>query len=108
MADRLCTRCLELQEEIRQLREVLAPPAFLPPEEWGLTPAQAAMFAVLSARDMASFDALLMATDPMAKTDGRTDKVISVQISLLRRKIAKHGFRIRNHFGKGYRLERPA
>lgn len=88
-------RLEELEEEVRQLRELLLP-VFIPPEEWELTPAEVDVLRLLATRSFVTKDIAAVAIDVDAKT-------LAVLISRLRRKV--RGIEIKNQRDRGYFLE---
>ena len=107
----MCARCEELEEELRQLRATLAPPAFEVPTRWGLTAAEAATFLALYQRrgKVASVFLLFEASKPWARNSDGPDarNVVSVRIHHIRKKLkaARAAYSIRTACGRGFYLE---
>lgn len=89
-----------LREEVRQLRNALAPRGVRLPDGLHLTPMEYEFFAHLSSRQLATHESLaLLATASMS------DHTVVVYIYRLRRKLKAYGVTIANVWGVGYRLD---
>lgn len=89
-----------LEEQVRQLQEMLIPP-FDVPAEFGLRPAGRRIFQLLSQRELVTREAVIFAV-----TEGRdiTGKNIDVQMYHLRKAIEPYGYTIQNVWGVGYKM----
>jgi hypothetical protein len=106
--NKLRARVAELEEEIRQLREALAPDTFAisPIDGLHMPRRIAVMFACLQKHGTVSRKKLYVA---LYGADGTADpKVIHVYVHGLRRMLEPHGYRIKTVWGQGYRLIEPA
>lgn len=92
-------RIEELEEELRQTKESLAPMFRFPPR-WNLTVAQQRMLSAFCKNGALSREQLLTVMESKA----RTREVVDVQISLLRRKLESLGVKIINIYGVGYEI----
>ncbi len=114
----MCDRCEELQEEVRQLRELMAPSDVVTPDGCNLSPAEAAVFsALLSAGGkLRSNNYLFQVTRDFTWSEYRSgaraapdpDSLVKVYISKIRRKLRETGapYEIRLHWARGYSLHR--
>ena len=91
----------QLREENRQLRALLVPPVSAPPE-WHLTPRETRMWAHMNSRPLSTRESLMFAI-----SEGREMEPQNLNVGLhhLRKKLAKHGVRVVNQWGHGWRLE---
>lgn len=91
-----------LEEELRQLRESLAPITLFP-IEWKLTATQQRIMAAFykSADGFLSHDQVFRASGSLAD---EPDNLVKVQIMHLRRKIAQLGMQIKKRWGLGYEI----
>lgn len=96
-----------LRARIAEFEEILSAMELVAPAEWGLTPSQARVFALLARRDAVSHESLRIACVGPAGSE-RGDSLVKVHVSKLRRKIKPHGYGIAVIWGQGYRLIRPA
>lgn len=98
-----CERCSILEEEIRQLRELLAPRIEWP-KEWKLQESPKRMLDALwrAKGRMVPFDALWAAAGDRRRVETWTRSLISVQIMHIRKRIP--GLTIKNDCGMGYYL----
>ncbi|MBK0020940.1 helix-turn-helix domain-containing protein [Ochrobactrum sp. S46] len=91
-------------ERIRQLEEVLAPSSINVPIEWCLTGSEAAVFACLAARKIATKDMIYHALYA-TRTEDIEPKIVDVFIHKLRRKVVPFGVVIETLWGSGYYLQ---
>ncbi|MGU3387191.1 helix-turn-helix domain-containing protein [Methylobacterium sp. D53M] len=102
-----------LQDENARLREQLAamraalsecPPL---PQEWGLTPSQARVFAVLVRRPCPSRTAIMTALySDRSETDAVDDPtIVTIFVHRMRRKLQPFGVEIQTLRGRGYALD---
>jgi len=107
----MCTRCDELQEEVRQLRALLAPPTFNIPTSWGLTRGEQAVFlALLNAKGrVLTYEYLFEASRGRDRNVEVCDPEnnVSVRIVYVRKKLRKAGapYKIVTAWGRGYCLQ---
>jgi hypothetical protein len=109
----MCERCDELLEELRQLRESIAPVEFVAPPEWRLTFPEDKLFRAFRARGFLTTDGILASTRTAHKASkpqwdiGAPKNLTSVYIVRLRRKLrdAKAPYRIVTIPSTGYKLE---
>ncbi|WP_018701422.1 winged helix-turn-helix domain-containing protein [Amorphus coralli] len=94
-----------LRERIAELEQILFGEAWLPPVEWGLTPAEAKVAGVLVTRELASKPAIVAALYAHRPDDQPDDKVIDVFVYKMRRKLLPFGIEIRTLWGRGYHLD---
>jgi len=92
----------ELREEVRQLKELLAP-AIWTPREWQLTTSEATLFAHLCSRSIATKESATAAMFGMADYD-RDPKSVDVWIHKLRSKLKPFGLDIETVWGRGWEL----
>ncbi len=104
----MCDRCEELQEEVRQLWEMLAPTSEIVPAEWELTRSERQIFLVLKGRGgkivpRHVLHAARNAHDHAADVD---IKIVDIHICKLRRKLrmAKAAWQIVTHWGEGFSI----
>jgi DNA-binding response OmpR family regulator len=98
-------RIEELEEEIRQLRELLAPPELEIPPEWRLTPQQQLLMRCLMRSGYATTEQLQYAGVVSHNKDvSITDNHVKVQINKMRHKLAPHGITIMLMHGIGYQI----
>lgn len=104
-ADQLLAENDKLRDEVRALREVLAPP--LPGIEiLDLTPSQQVVFRVLYLRAWVSYEALsALLEKPVGDYDEKN--ALKVRMCKMRKRLAKHDIEIENVHGHGYRMTRP-
>lgn len=97
-------RIEEVEEELRQLRESLAP-IDVWPDELGLTETEGRYLSALVAGKgrVMSKDALLLATREPNVDGGPEPKIVDVMISKLRTKLGRHGDAIETVWGQGHR-----
>lgn len=95
-------RIEELEEELRQMRESLAPPDVTFPMHWKLTPAQRRLLSAFAKTPFLTHEQCLVAIalNPVVDADG----LVKVQISKARRKIERMGLEIVNRWGEGYEM----
>jgi DNA-binding response OmpR family regulator len=93
----------ELEEELRQTRDNLAPVAVLFPARWGLTPTQQRALAAFckAPNGFLSHEQLFIAIGSKAT---EADNLIKVQIMLLRKAVQKLGIKIITRRGDGYEI----
>jgi two-component system cell cycle response regulator CtrA len=96
----------ELRERVRQLCDLLSPPDFVPPLEWGLTATEARIFAHLKSREQAFKETIHAAAYGHMAGETPELNVVESHISRLKRKIAKQGYQIIARRFEGYRLVR--
>lgn len=99
-------RIEELEEELRQMRESLAPPAITFPMHWKLTPAQRRLLSAFIKTPFLTHEqcAVALALNPVIDPDG----LVKVQISKARRKIERMGLQIINRWGEGYEMPKES
>ena len=105
---RLQDRIEELEEEVRQLRELLAPALKFPPE-MRLSPMQERILSAIYARAPAvvAHERVAVAVYPDPDMAPETNSV-AVQVSHLRRKLKPYGVEIKNRWGEGLYLDRAS
>lgn len=91
-----------LEEELRQLRESLAPLTLFP-TEWRLTATQQRMLSAFykAADGFLSHEQVFVAAGSHAE---ESDNLVKVQIGLLRKKIKPLGLEIKSRWALGYEL----
>jgi two-component system cell cycle response regulator CtrA len=92
----------ELEETVRQLRDILRPKATLPPE-WDLTEGESRLVVALALRDVLSNDAAHTASAKHAERVA-LDNTVKVMVHRVRRKLAPFGVKIGTAWGQGYYL----
>lgn len=92
-----------LRERVRQLEEALVPASIAVPLEFGLTGAEARVFAHLASRDVATKQSLMLALYG-DRPDEPEIKIVDVFVCKLRKKVARFGVNIETIWGQGYRL----
>jgi two-component system, cell cycle response regulator CtrA len=92
-----------LRERVRQLEEALVPESVAVPLEFGLTGAEARVFAHLASRDFATKQSLMLALYGDRPEEPEI-KIVDVFVCKLRKKIARFGVSIETVWGQGYRL----
>lgn len=93
-----------LREQVRQLREAMAPSDFPLPEGLHLTPTERALLSHLSSRNVATHESLFMVLYSDRTDDGPGGNNVPVHIARLRQKIVPFGASIINVRGVGFRL----
>ena len=104
----MCDRCLELEEQVRQLEVRVLGTNWEPPSELRLTGHEAVILQALIAHDRTVPNWLLYEatrTAPNARGDDVDTKIVAVRISLLRSKLRRFGLSIITVWAQGYRLE---
>ncbi len=98
-------RIEELEEEVRQLRELLAPPLKFPPE-MRLSPMQERILSAIYARapNVVAHERVAVAVYPDPDMAPETNSV-AVLVSILRRKLKPYGIEIKNRWGEGLYLD---
>lgn len=98
-------RVEHLEEEVRQLREALAP-SWDAPKELGLTYGQHLIVSCLLAHDRVCSELLLWKASRRRAEDGceNGSNVVSVQVSHIRRKFEPFGLTVETVKARGYRL----
>lgn len=114
MVDHICPHCRafreraeEAEEALRQIRERQAREAdvFEAPAAWGLTFQQQVILRLLATRPIVHHDAFALA---MSEVDPHWDaepKILEVQLSRMRSKLARFDIEIRTRRGQGWFLE---
>ncbi len=100
-------RVEELEETVRQLREIVYGKNWEPPIELDLTAAQSAIVCAFVARErVCSISFLIEVTRglPNCREDYPEDECIRTQISHLRKKLTPFGLEIQTVWARGYRL----
>jgi two-component system cell cycle response regulator CtrA len=97
-----------LEERIRQLEDALMPPSISIPFEYGLTPAEARVFAHLASREMGTRQSIMLALYSDRPNEEPEIKIVDVFVCKMRKKLARFGVRIETVRGQGYRLDRAA
>ena len=92
-----------LRERIRQLEEALIPPLDFP-VAWGLTGAEARVFAHLKSRPVATKQSIMMALYSDRPGAEPEIKIVDVFICKLRKKLTPFGVVIETVWGRGYGL----
>jgi len=103
-----CTRCAELEEQVRELEIRVLGTQWEPPLELRLTGHEAVILQALIAHDRTVPNWLLYEatrTAPNARGDDVDAKIVPVRISLLRTKLRRFGLSILTVWAQGYRLE---
>lgn len=97
-------RIAELEEEVRQLREALAPAHLLAPIEYKLTPAEQRLYSALAVGGVLPDERLEQAIG-----EGRiiSEGLLRTHITKLRKKLRPFNVRIVNISGIGYYLDPP-
>jgi len=104
----MCTRCAELEEQVRELEMRVLGTQWEPPLELRLTGHEAVILQALIAHDRTIPSWLLYEatrTAPNARGDDVDVKIVPVRISLLRTKLRRFGLGIITVWAQGYRLE---
>lgn len=107
MIDTLRAENESLREEVRQLRDLLAPETTVVPIEWGLTPTETRVYAHLASRERATKESIYQALYSGAVGENVEIKIIDVFVCKIRKKLRPFGVRIATIWGVGYRLEVP-
>lgn len=100
----LAAQLEEAREEIRQLKELLAPEIQI---DLPLQPAALKMLRALYAHSprVLSREALMAASPPLdGAVDERDPKIVAQHIHFIRRALAPHGIAVSNHWGQGFSL----
>ena len=97
-------RVAELEERIRQLTALLAPPGVQAPREWRLTNSEHTVFQVLVARPVATKEMILAALYWDKGLEEPELKIIDVFICKLRKKLSQHGVAIATVWGRGWSM----
>lgn len=95
-----------LRERVRELEAVLGLRIDLP-NALGLTPIETRIVGILISREIVSGEAIFSAVyggKPYA--DQPDQKVVEVHLVKIRRKLRKHGVKIKNSYGVGYYIEK--
>lgn len=100
----LLDRIASLEEQIVQLQEVLTPSSIDIPVEWRLTGSEAAVFACLAARKMAT-KVMIHHALYSGKLEFAEPKIVDVFICKMRRKLKPFGIVIDTYWGEGYGLQ---
>ncbi len=99
---------MELRERIRFLEDALTPLEFQPPIEWQLTQKEAALYAHLASRSVATKNSIMAAIYSPGVDDEPEIKIVDVFICKMRRKLKPFGITISTVWGVGYSLNRAA
>lgn len=101
-------RIEELEEEVRQLRDLLAPSLGFP-RDFRLTPIEEKILSAIYARAPAvvAHERIRAAVYPDPDTAPETN-VIDVRVSSIRRKLKPYGIEIKNRWGEGLYLDRAS
>lgn len=94
-----------LRAHIEYLETLLAPAAWTPPGEWGLTATESKMFMALLGGRLVSKEMLLSRLYFDRADDAPEIKIVDVYICKLRRKLRPFGVAILTEWGAGYRLD---
>lgn len=104
---RLRDRVEELEETVRQMRELLAPPLVLPPA-WHASPGLGRFISALMARSpgFVTAEALVVASAYDQSRDFASTKLCQVYASKARRLFERHvpGAKVENGWALGYRI----
>lgn len=102
----MCVGCEERDEEIRQLKEKLYGTGWECPHEFGLGPSQVRMLAALVKHPRVLPKWFLFDASRGDNTTAEVEvgHIISVQVYLMRRKLARFGIDIQSFKYAGYRL----
>lgn len=93
-----------LQEQLRQLREELAPSSVVIPREWKLTASQSRVFAHMTTRELVTHSSIMLALYSDRPADHPDPRIVPVFVAKIRRKLAPHGVRIDTVWGQGFSL----
>lgn len=104
MSEALRIRIEELEEENRQLREMLFGAGWEPPHELRLSRSEAVILQTLVNHERCSHELLRRGTLRPGDEDNREYQIISVHIFKLRRKLKPYGIEIETLWGQGYCL----
>jgi DNA-binding response OmpR family regulator len=101
-------RIEELEEEVRRLREMLAP-ALKFPLELRLSPMQERILSAIYARapNIVAHQRIFAAVYPDPDTAPETNS-LAVQVSILRRKMKPYGVEIKNRWGDGLYIDKAS
>lgn len=98
MRDRIET----LEEENRQLREMMRPVLQFVPE-WRLSEQQSRLLAMIYNRQLANYEQIVVAFDIQRRADGNDDQNhVKVVAHYLRKKLKPHGIKFNTVWGVGY------
>lgn len=101
----MCTRCEELEEEVRQLRTELYGRHWQSPVEFGLTAQEDKFLACLVAfPGVRNVDLLFDATTNGGADEDERKRLVTVIACRIRRKTKPYGITINTHYGRGYSL----
>ena len=105
---RLRDRIEELEEEVRQLRDLLAPSLGFP-RDFRLTPIEEKILSAIYARAPAvvAHECIRAAVYPDPDAAPETN-VIDVRVSSIRKKLRPYGVEIKNRWGEGLYLDRAS
>lgn len=92
-----------LRARVERLEHALTDTKALP-AEWRLTATEAAVFAVMVNREIATREAIMAAIHRDPTKDEPLPKSVDVYVYKLRQKLGPHGVTIATEFGIGYRL----
>lgn len=98
------SRIEQLEEENRQLKELLMPDEF-EGLEYGLTKTESLLFARLKRYELATKETLLQVVEAVNRTE-QDIKSIDVWICYLRKKLRHSPYVITTVWGRGYKLEK--
>jgi len=93
-----------LREQVRQMRAVLVPDMAIP-DAFRLTPSERRVFAHLAAREVVTYESIMLALYSDRANDFPQENTSRVFICKIRTKLEPHGVFIRSVWGRGYRLE---
>lgn len=101
-----CEHCEELQEQVRQLRALLVPSKRFP-DEWGLTPTENILLAVLVSKGRARREACVAAVSKPGREEPGP-RIVDTCISRIRVKLRKQKLdvKIRAVVSEGYLIEK--
>lgn len=104
MPDNSHARIRQLEDEIEILKDALADRAVMLPPEWKLSAREAEVFRIMIKRNVTRI-ATFMAALYSDRLDPPEDKIVSVYIFKMRRKLKPFGIEIRAVRGVGYALD---
>lgn len=100
----MCERCLELEEEVIQLRELLGKKYDVEAPQYGMTGTEWQIFRILQDHPEGVHKLKLYAVPARGDATQDIDASLKVMVCKMRKKLTAHGFEIQPIWGKGYVL----